>query len=284
MQSAGAKGGSAPAGQTTTTAAPLPYMYPYIGTGLSQAGDLLGSGGPQYYSGQSVAGFSQPQQAAFSGIDTLANSGDAADNAGAAYDANLLKGKYAPGSAQANLQAMGTGSMSNPELQNLMQLGNDQIMGQATSEFGGAGRNAEASLPGQEANMGTFDSNLLSNAYNTNQADALAANQTLGSEQSNALGMVPQLNAMKLGNLQAEGGVGQQVQNLAQQQIGANQGMFNFYQDQPYQQLGQYEGLLGALQPGTATSNPYFTNPTANMLGMGLAGEQLYNGFSGKGG
>ena len=274
-------GSPQPAGQTTTTAAPLPYMYPYIGTALSQAGDLLGSGGPQYYPGQPIAGFSQPQQAAFAGIQKMAGGtpyGTAADS----FDTSLLNGDYAPGSAQANLQAMGTGSMNNPELQNLMQLGSNQIQGQLTSEFGGAGRNAEASLPLQGSAIGSFDSNLLSNAYNTNQADALSANQALAGQQMNALNMTPSLNAMQMGNLQAEAGVGQQVQDLAQQQIAANQNKFNYYQNEPYRMLGQYEGLLQGVQPGTATSNPYFTNPTANAMGMALAGQQLYGGYQGK--
>ena len=71
--------GSQPSGTTTTTQAPPSYMYPYIGTGMAQAGSLLASGGPQYYPGQQVAGFSDPQQEAMSGIDALAQTGTRAE-------------------------------------------------------------------------------------------------------------------------------------------------------------------------------------------------------------
>jgi len=58
---------------------------------------------------------------------------------------------------------------------------------------------------------------------------------------------------------------------------------YNYYQQLPYQQLSQYEQFLQGVSPGSQTSSPYYTNPTANALGTALAGQQLYKGFQGKG-
>lgn len=60
MSNATGKGGSTPAGQTTSTTTQPSYMYPYIGTALSQAGSLLGGNGPQYY--PAARPITQPQK------------------------------------------------------------------------------------------------------------------------------------------------------------------------------------------------------------------------------
>lgn len=270
--------GSQPAGQTTTTQAPAPYMYPYIGTALNQAGNLLTSGGPQYYPGNQVAGFSQPQEQAFGNISSMANNLYGANQAEnqAAYTNPMMTAGLTGG--QQALAQMGQGSMNNPELQRMLDLQNQSIQSTIGSQFAGSGRNLEGSIPLQAQTMGNADSSLLSNAYNINQGNALAANSTLGQQQLAAMSMAPNLFNTQLGAQSALGGVGGQVQNLAQQMIGANQNAYNYQQQLPYQQLGQFENFLGGVQPGMQQSSPYFTNPTANALGMGMAGLGLYNG------
>lgn len=267
--------GSSPAGNVTTTQGPPQYEYPYIGTALNQAGGLLASGGPQYYPGQQVAPFSPIQEQYFTGASNLGNN----PNLGTAnqFGTNLMGGNFS--GPQANLAQMGTGSMNNPELGNLLNLQNDSIQNQITSQFGQAGRNAEASLPLQQQAMGNADSQLLSNAYNINQGNALGANQALGGMQMGAMSQAPWLNNAGLANLSAMGQAGNQLQQQAQNQIGANQNLFNYYQQLPYQQLGQYEQFLGGVTPGMQSSSPYFNNPTANALGAGMAGLGLYNGL-----
>ena len=267
--------GSQPAGNVTTTQGPPQYEYPYIGTALNQAGSLLASGGPQYYPGQQVAPFSPLQEQYFTGASQLGNN----PTLGAAnqFGQNLMSGNFS--GPQANLAQMGTGSMNNPELSNLLNLQNQSIQSNIGSQFAGAGRNLEASIPLQAQTMGNADSQLLSNAYNINQGNALGANQALGGLQANAMGQAPWLNNANLSNLQAQGQAGNQLQQQAQNQIGANQNLFNFYQSQPYQQLGQYEQFLGGVTPGMQQSSPYFNNPTANALGTGLGALGLYNGL-----
>ena len=274
--------GSQPAGNTTTTQTPPSYMYPYIGTGLSQAASLLGSGGPQYYPGPLVAGFSTPQQAAMSGIDSLAQKGTQAGNAGMNFDADLLGGNFS--GPQANLAAMGAGGASNPYLNQMFQQAAGQVQNQLQSEYGQTGRNVSASAPMMGQTLDNLATQIYGGAYAQDQANALAANQTLGNEQMGGLANAPALNAMQFGNLGQEMNVGGMVQNQAQNLINANMGKYNYYQQLPYQQLQQYEQFLSGLQPGSQQSNPYFSNPTANALNTALGLQQLYKGMGSQGG
>lgn len=274
--------GSQPSGSTTTTQTAPAYMYPYIGTGLAQAGDLLASGGPQYYPGQQVAGFSGPQQAAMSGIDALAQSGTQAGNAGMNFDAGLLNGNFS--GPQAALARMGQGGATNPYLGQMFQQAAGQMQNQLQSEYGQTGRNVSASAPMMGQTLDNLATQLYGGAYAQNQADALAANQTLGNEQMGGLANAPALNAMQFGNLGQEMNVGGMVQNQAQNLINSDMSKYNYYQQLPYQQLQQYEQFLGGVQPGSQQNNPYFNNSTANAMNTALGLQQLYNGMGSKGG
>lgn len=274
--------GSQPSGNTTTTQTPPAYMYPYIGTSLGQAASLLGSGGPQYYPGQQVAGFSAPQQAAMSGIDALARKGTGAGNAGMNFDASLLNGNFS--GPQANLAAMGAGGATNPYLNQMFQQAAGQVQNQLQSEYGQTGRNVSASAPMMGQTLDKLATQIYGGAYAQDQANALAANQTLGNEQMGGLANAPALNAMQSGNLGQEMNVGGLVQNQAQNLINANMGKYRYYQQLPYQQLQQYEQFLSGVQPGSQQNNPYFNNPTANALNTALGLQRLYNGMGPQGG
>lgn len=254
MSSATGKGGQTPAGQTTTTTTPPSYMYPYIGTALSQAGSLLGSNGPQYYPGQTVAGFSQPQQDAMSGIVNLGLNGTPALTREGNMDMALMKGS------------------GNPYENAMFQQAAGATQNQLTGEFAGMGRNAAESQPLRAEQLNNLATSLYGGQYQNDVANALNA----GNQAQSAYGT-------QLQGLQAAEGVGQQVQNLAQQQMNANQQQYNYYQRLPYQQLQQYEQFMQGVNPGSQSSSPYFTNPLANTLGTALAVEQLYKGFQGSG-
>lgn len=227
MSSSLGKGGQAPAGQATTTQTQPSYMYPYIGTALSQAGSLLGSNGPQYYPGQTVAGFSDPQQQAFAGLTNI--------------DTGLMQGSGNPYEDAMFHQAAGA------------------TQNQLSGEFAGMGRNAAASEPLRAEQLNNLATSFYGNNYQNDVNNAMNAGQNLL-------------------------GVGNQVQQEAQNQINANVAKYNYYQQLPYQQLQQYEQFLQGVNPGQQTSTPYFTNPTANALGMALAAQKLYQGYQGKGG
>lgn len=212
-------GGASPAGNTTNTQTPPQYMFPYIGTALGQAGNLLQTGGPQYYPGQQVASFNPAQQAAMGGTLNL--------------DQNLMQGSGNPyENAMFNQAAQAT-------------------QGQLSSEFAGSGRNLDASMPLRSDQLNNLATNFYGNNYQNSIQNALgASNQALG--------------------------IGSQIQNQSQNLIDASQKAYNYNQQLPFSNLQQYESFLSGVQPGQQTSSPYFTNPTANTLGAGLAAASIY--------
>jgi hypothetical protein len=54
--------------------------------------------------------------------------------------------------------------------------------------------------------------------------------------------------------------------------------------DAPFSTLQRYQSLISGQPGGTQTGQtPYFTNPFANALGLGLGGVGLYNGLGAAG-
>jgi len=139
--------GQSPAGQTTTTTAPPSYLYPYMGTALSQAGSLLGSAGPQYYPGRQVAGFTQPQQEAFTGLTGI--------------DTGLMQGSGNPYEDAMFHQAAGA------------------TQNQLSSEFAGMGRNASAAEPLRGEQLNNLATSFYGGNYQNDVNNALTAGQNL---------------------------------------------------------------------------------------------------------
>lgn len=247
--------GAQQSGSTTSTQAPPSYMYPYIGTALGQAGNLLQTGGQQYYPGQQIASFNPVQQNAMSGINNLGMNGTQQLNQTGRLDSNLMEGSGNPyENAMFNQAAQGVG--------NSLQ-----------SQFAGSGRDIAGSIPLAQQQ----ENNLATQFYGQNYQNDVQNAMNAGNQAMN-------LYNTRLGGMNQALGIGNQVQNQAQNQIGANMNAWNFNQNQPFNNLQQYERFLSGVQPGQQQTNPYFTNPSANMLGTALAGQQLYNGYKGKGG
>jgi hypothetical protein len=274
--------GAQQAGTTTQTNLPPNYMLPYIGTGLTQAGQLLASGGPQFYPGNQVADLNPLQEQAFSGIQGMAG-GTPALNAANNFDTGLLDGQMNP-----QMQAAATAlsgfqpGAGNPYLDATFQHAAGQVQKQYNSEFGQAGRNVEASVPMQMEANNNLANQIYGGAYQQDQNRALQAAQSLGNlglggldAQLRGLSGAESLFNTGLGGYQALGGVGGQIQNQAQNLINADRQKFNYYQNLPWQNLGQYANLLGSFQTGQQTQTPYYTNPMAGALGGASAGSSF---------
>lgn len=247
--------GAQQGGNTTQTTTTAPYMYPYMGTALGQAGNLLQSGGQQYYPGQQVASFNPAQQQAMGGIANLGMNGSAGLDATGRFDQNLLQGN------------------GNPYENALFKQAAQATQGQLSSEFAGSGRNITGSMPLRSQQLNNLAGQMYGNEYQNTMQNALqAGNQEQGLYNTRLGGMGQALN------------IGNQVQNQGQNLINANMNAWNFNQNRPYNNLSQFEQFMQGVQPGAQTQNPYFTNPSANLLGTALAGQQLYNGYQGKGG
>ncbi len=251
----GGSKGATQAGNTTSTSGPAAYMMPYVATALGQANKLL-SYQPQYYAGTQMAGFSQPQQQAMQGIVNLGMNGTPALNAAQGFDQTLL-----------------AGGGSNPYLDQTFQKAAQATQNQLSSEFAGAGRDMAASAPLRAEQLNNLATGIYGGNYQNTLQDAL-----------NAGNQAQSLYGTQLQGLGAAEGVGQQVQQQAQNEINANMNKYNYYQQLPFNTLQRYEQSLGGVQGGSAQTSPYYTNPTANTLGLALGAEQLYNGYQGKGG
>lgn len=250
------QGGQQPAGQTTVTQAPPSYMEPYIGTALGQAGNLVQGPGPQYYPGQTVASFNPAQESAMTATQNLGLHGTPGLTAASNFDTSLLK----------------SGGGSNPYEDAIFSRAAQATQNQLSSQFAGNGRGVVASMPERSQQLNDLATNFYGNQYQNNMQNALQA----GNQAQSIYGA-------QLGGANAAMGVGNQVQQQSQNEINANKQKYDYYQNLPQTMLSQYEGNLAGVQPGSATSNPYFTNPTADALGTGLAGLSLYKGMSGSG-
>lgn len=142
-------GGAQPAGQTTQTQLPPNYMYPFIGTGLNQAGSLLQSGGPNFYPGQQQASFNKIQNQAFTNTNNLDN--------------NLAQGSGNPyENAMFNQAAQAT-------------------QGQLASQFAGSGRNMDASMPLRSDQLNNLATSIYGGQYQNDVNNAFnATNQQMG--------------------------------------------------------------------------------------------------------
>ena len=235
----GAKGGT-----TTATSGPPGYLQPYY-TQLAEQGQAKYAGpGPAYYPGVQVAPFSPLQEQGFSQIQNSAiPAAQQLANSGAGFYNTLESGSLLD-------------PATNQELSQLTELSDQQIQNNLASQFAGAGRNIEGSAPIQASQMAQTAANLYGGTYN----------QTLG-DMTGALGQTGSMQGAQAAPGQLALGAGGQIQNQAQNYIGANQNEFGYYQQLPYQMLQGMGSLLSGI-PGSSMTTPYFSNPT----GMGLSG------------
>ncbi|HEY3645497.1 MAG TPA: hypothetical protein VGM16_09175 [Gammaproteobacteria bacterium] len=241
-------------GSASGAASIPPYLQPFYGTALGQAANLLQSGGPQYYTGQQVAGFNPTQQNAMRKMVNTGMNGSPALSAAQGFDQTLLQ----------------SGGGSNPYLDQMYGQAAGATQNQLSSEFAGMGRNASASEPLRAEQLKNLATSMYGGQYQNNIQNALAAgNQAQG------------LYGTKLQGLQTAAGVGQQVQDQSQKMIDASKGAYDYNQNLPYQNWQSFMSMLGGIpgQGGGATGSG--GNSMSNDLAMlnSLAG--IYKNFSG---
>lgn len=100
-------------------------------------------------------------------------------------------------------------------------------------------------------------------------------------QQLSALGLAPELGNQSYLDAQQLAGIGSQRQQMSQNAIDDAIARFDFQQNLPYMQLGQYQNALTGLMGGGfgSTTTPYHTNRAAGAMGGALAGAQLGSSF-----
>lgn len=249
------KGGSSPAGSTTTSTTPFASNYYAANSGVDPStlygmAYNIGNTPQSYFPGQTYADPTQQQNQAI-GAQT-----------------NLAQNDPTMQAATSGLQPYLNGSMmssANPQFQNMVSQVGQSIAPSIDSHFNMNGRG------GSGANQQAYASALANSAsqmayqnYNDQSTNQLKAELIAPTTSQGNFNDISQLNAA---------GAQQQAQNQLPITQAMNQYFFN--QQAPYMQASQMASLMNG--SGGNTSTPYFTNPTANALSTGIGALSLYN-------
>ena len=282
--------GGSGGGDSTTTAEPWEAQQPYLEDIFRQAQNIYRQGyGQEYYPGQTVAGMAPATQA---GIGMLEQSAYGAPEQGAMQN-YLMGGMMNPygqagvGSEFGGVTPFGggygestpMGGVASPAQQQfsgnpyLDQMFNtaagrageafqEQTMPAIGAMFGSAGRTgsgiqqevAENAAQGFGRDLQGMAANIYGPAYESAMGRDVQRRQ-LGAEIGRgAAALTPSMQNMQQQNIQNMLMAGQIPQNYAQQLIDADRQRFDFYQQAPYQALGQYGNIVQGMPGGYGTT------------------------------
>lgn len=221
-------GGSSGGSDKTTTrqdSSPWKEQIPYLKYGMEEAARLYQDASPIYYPGSTVAQFSPEQNQAFDMIRARATGGNATMDAAENYTRNVLGGMYAGDPYQSQV------------FQNIQQ----QVMPAINSQFMGAGR---------------YGSGMHADTAARAMTEAFAPYASSMYQQGldrmgQAAGMAPVFAQNDYADINALGAIGQQRQAMAQDEINDARNRFDFYQELPYNKLGQFLNNIGGNYGGT---------------------------------
>lgn len=242
--------GSQGTSTSTSSSSPWPAQQPFIKEVMSEAKDLYHSGGPKYYPGSTVAGFSADQRRGMYGINNIATKGNATANMGEKFTQDVLGGKYSG-------DPFGSQVYHNIE---------NKVLPSVNSQFSASGRYGS----GAHADTATRS---LTDAFAPYASQQYQQGLDRMGQAANA-GQQYLDNDYRAANAQMQ--VGGMRQQLAQAEIGDAKNRFDFQQDLPANKLGQYLQMIGGNWGNTSTSStPYYKPSVFGQVagaGLGLAG------------
>jgi len=259
---------------TTTTSQVDPTIAPYLTYGLQQAANLYGTGGPQYYTGETFVAPSQTTQAGVQALETRALAGNPLTGlaqqqlqgtlGGAYLGGNpFFQGAFAPAAQAARTQF-------------------DTTLGDIASKSSLAGRYGSGVMGNlQDRASGQYAQAL------TNTAGQLAYQnyEQERARQQQAIGAAPQLAAADYQDIQQLLQAGQLREGYTGQQLGADIQRFNFLQNQPQQNLQNYMSLVYGNPLGrvgsTTASGAADTSTLQKVLGTAATAGGLYKNLGG---
>jgi len=226
---------------SSVNADPWDVAVPYMESGFKEAANLYNNNTPQYYTGQTQAGFSPDQLTAQQGIRDFATQG-------APSIMNPALSAYQQGTSANMLDVA-----NNPYVNNMAQAAADRAMGALTPEMANIRSGAIMSGGYGGGRQGIAEGNALAGAADSaNQAAAQiygnAYGQGLG-HQANTLGMTGGLMGAGMQPYNALGASGGQQQQREQALIQDAMKQQEFEQNLPYQQLQQYQAGITGFSP-----------------------------------
>ena len=226
---------------STVNADPWDVASPYMEGGFKEAQNLYNNYSPEYYSGQTQAGFSPDQQTAQQGIRDFATQG-------APQIMNPAMQAYQQGTSSNMLDVA-----NNPYVNNMAQAAADRAMGGLTGEMANIRGGAIMSGGYGGGRQGIAEGNALAGAYDSaNMAAADVYGQAYGQglgHQANTLGMTGSLMNAGMQPYSALNQSGGQQQGREQQLIQDAMSQQEFEQNLPYQQLQQYQAGITGFSP-----------------------------------
>jgi hypothetical protein len=261
--------------RTTTVTEPPEFIRPFMEYGAQQSRALYETGGPQYYGGNTVVPFSQQTEQALAGTEARAMGGSPVNQAAQNYATGIL-GKEPTSQF---------GGASNPYLDAQFNRAADATQQRLQSGFAGSGRNIEAARPAASQELNDLATGIYGGAYENERnrmAEDLARQR---STQFGVAGLAPQIANQDYVDLQALGGVGGQVEDLAGNLMQDQAARWDFSQNAPQMNLDNYIARVTGAYPGqnATQTTPTYRNRGAGALGGAMAGaaagSQIYPGW-----
>lgn len=248
--------GGQSSGGGTTRVEPPKYQLPYLQDSLRQAQALYQSNNPRFapQNGSTID--------ALRGITNMASNGSPINNAASGLAVDTMRGGFL--GSNPFLQA------SNPHLDATFNRAALATQNQLASQFGGAGRNVEASEGLRSQQLNDLATNIYGGAYESDQNRRLSAYQGERGLQQSTLGMSPLLGQAQYADLDRLLGVGQMQEGYHQRGL-----------DDPGVKLDEYIGRIsGNMGTTTRTTQPGGFSG-AGALGGAMLGNMLFPGLGG---
>lgn len=248
-------GGGGGSTNTVQKADPWKGVQPYIKDYLAKGQSLIDS--PyQFYSGDTIAGFSPEQEQGMRLATQRAMYGSPTLEAANTSVTDTLSGKY-------------LNPETNPYLKATVNQAMGDVQSRINSQFNNNNFGSSAHQELLTRNLGDVANNIYGQNY-TNERNAM----------NSLASLAPTLAGADYGDAQQLMNVGAQRQGLAQQYLNQAQNQFNQAQQYPYQQIDRYGNMvsIGMGAGGTTTSNSTgqtASNPLTGALGGAAAGAGL---------
>jgi hypothetical protein len=249
---------------------PWDVAIPYMEGGFKESAKLYNQHTPQWYSGQTQAGFSPDQLTAQQGIRDFATQG-------APSIMNPALSAYQQGTSANMLDVA-----NNPYVNNMAQAAADRAMGALTPQMANIRQGAIASGGYGGGRQGIAEGNALSGAADAaNQAAAGiysdAYGQGLG-HQANTLGMTSGLMGAGFQPYGALGASGGQQQGREQALIQDAMAQQQFEQNLPYDKLAKYQAGITGFSPLVGNAGQSVATSPGNSMVSNIGGlAQAYN-------
>lgn len=212
--------------KTTQKSEPWKNQVPYLNYGMGEAARLYQQNGPQFYPGSTVAPFSAEQNQAFNLGSQRATQGSATMQQAEGFTRDMMGGKYLN---------------SDPYQDQVFQNVQSKVMPAVNSNFMNSGR----------YNSG-LHADTMTRALTESYAPYASQQYQAGLDRmGQAASMAPVFAANDYTDLAALEAIGQQKQQLGQNELNDAVRRWDYYQQLPYNKLGQFLNNVGGNYGGT---------------------------------